>query len=234
MTQSRYVKIEIETGRSVDALVDAPATGVADDRAFIMVAHGAGNDMYEDLLAYLAHGLADQGYGILRFNFPYRSEGRQRPDSQRVLERTWLAVAAWARNQSGIGTGRFLAGGKSMGARVASQLGGAGQLVVNGFMFWGYPLHAPGKTHQLRDKHLDAIAAPMLFVAGTRDPFCHLDCMRPVVKRLGMRATLEVIADGDHSFRVSRASGKPQEGVYADILERSLRWLMRTNRAANP
>jgi predicted alpha/beta-hydrolase family hydrolase len=225
MAQSRSVKIEIETGRSVDALVDAPAAKVAADRAFILMAHGAGNDMHEDLLAYLARGLADRGYGVLRFNFPYRSEGRQRPDSQRVLERTWMAVAAWARNQGGIATGRLLAGGKSMGARVASQLGGTGQLVVEGFLFWGYPLHAPGKTHQLRDKHLDAIAAPMLFVAGTRDPFCHLDFMRPVIKRLGKRASLEIIADGDHSFKVPRSSGKSQVRVYADILERSLRWI---------
>lgn len=225
MTQSRSVKIEIEAGRSVDALVDAPAAAVADDRALIVMAHGAGNDMHEALLAYLANGLAAQGYGVLRFNFPYRSEGRQRPDSQRVLERTWLAAAAWARNQSGIGTARLLAGGKSMGARVASQLGGAGQLVVDGFLFWGYPLHAPGKTHQLRDAHLDAVAAPMLFVAGTRDPFCHLDFMRPVIERLGGRATLEVIEDGDHSFKVPRASGKTQETVYADILARSLSWL---------
>ena len=225
MTESRSVKIEIETGRSVDALVDVPAAKVAGDRAFILMAHGAGNDMHEDLLAHLAHGLAGLGYGILRFNFPYRSEGRQRPDSQRVLERTWLAVAAWARNQGGIGTGRLLAGGKSMGARVASQLGAAGQLVVKGFLFWGYPLHAPGKTHKLRDKHLDAITAPMLFVAGTRDPFCHLDFMRPVIKRLGERASLEIITDGDHSFKVPRSSGKSQVKVYADILERSRRWL---------
>lgn len=233
MTQARSVTIEIEAGRSVDGLVDEPAAGVPEDRAFILMAHGAGNDMHEALLTYIAHGLAARGYGVLRFNFPYRSEGRQRPDSQRVLERTWLAAADWVRNQSGIRKGRLMAGGKSMGARVASQLGGAGQLVVDGFLFWGYPLHAPGKTHQLRDGHLDAIAVPMLFVAGTRDPFCNLDFMRPVVKRLGGRATLEVIADGDHSFRVPRTSGKPQEEVYADILERSLEWLKNDSRPAD-
>ena len=227
MAPARSVKIEIETGRSVDGLVDAPAAGLSGDRAFIVMAHGAGNDMHEALLAYLAHGLAARGHGVLRFNFPYRSEGRQRPDSQGVLERTWLAAVAWARNQSVIGAGRLVAGGKSMGARVASQLGGAGQLAVDGYLFWGYPLHAPGKTHKLRDAHLDAIATPMLFMAGTRDPFCNLELMQPVVERLGGRAALEIIGDGDHSFRVPRSSAQPQEAVYADILERSQRWLER-------
>ncbi len=225
MAQARAVKIEIEAGRVVDGLVDTPAAGVEDNRFFILMAHGAGNDMHEALLTYLAHGLAARGHGVLRFNFPYRSEGRQRPDGQRVLERTWLAAAAWAREQAGGDWAGFLAGGKSMGARVASQLGGDGQLAVDGFLFWGYPLHAPGKAHQLRDAHLDTITAPMLFVAGTRDPFCNLERMRPVVDRLGKRATLEIVLEGDHSFRVPRASGQSQEAVYSDILKRSRQWL---------
>lgn len=227
MVPAQSEKIEIEAGRSVDGLVDGTTGGIPGDRCAIVIAHGAGNDMHEALLVYLARGLAARGHWVLRFNFPYRSEGRQRPDSQRVLERTWLAAAAWAREQSGVPPERLMFGGKSMGARVASQLGGAGKLAGAGFLFWGYPLHAPGKTHKLRDSHLDAIAAPMLFVAGTRDPFCNLDLMRPVIKRLKGRAILEIIADGDHSFRVPRSAGRPQEAIYADILERSLNWLQR-------
>ena len=227
MAQARAVRIEIEAGRSVDGLVDAPAVGTPEARAFLLMAHGAGNDMHEALLAHLARGLADRGYGVLRFNFPYRSEGRQRPDGQRVLERTWLAAAAWIRQEADFGAARLLAGGKSMGARVASQLGASGHLVAAAFLFWGYPLHAPGKTHKLRDAHLDAITAPMLFMAGTRDPFCHLDLMQPVVDRLGERATLEIVTDGDHSFRVPRNARQSQVAVYDDILNRSLRWLER-------
>ena len=225
MARSESVKIEIEPGRAVDGQIDRPSTGGGRCKAFVLMAHGAGNDMHEALLAYLADGLAGRGFGTLRFNFPYRSEGRGRPDSQRVLERTWLAAAEWARRRTDIGTERLLAGGKSMGARVASQLGGAGRLAVDGFLFWGYPLHAPGKTESLRDAHLDTITAPMLFMAGTRDPFCNLDLMRPVVKRLGKRGVLEIIEGGDHSFRVPRKTEQVQETVYAGILERSHRWI---------
>jgi predicted alpha/beta-hydrolase family hydrolase len=227
MATAQSIKIEIEDGRAVDGQVDAAAGDTSGDRRAIVMAHGAGNDMHEALLAYLARGLAARGHWVLRFNFPYRSEGRQRPDSQRVLERTWLAADAWAREHSGVSPERLMAGGKSMGARVASQLGATGKLAVAGFLFWGFPLHAPGKTHNLRDAHLEDIPVPMLFVAGTRDPFCQLDLMRPVVERLEGRAVLEIIPDGDHSFRVPRSAGRPQEAIYADILERSLSWLKR-------
>ena len=225
MTQTQSVNIEIEPGRAVDGLIDAPSDGIAADRCAVLMAHGAGNDMHEALLTHLAQGLADRGHWVLRFNFPYRSEGRPRPDGQRVLERTWLAALAWACDTTGLPAERFMAGGKSMGARVVSQLAGAGKLRAAGFLFWGYPLHAPGKKQQLRDAHLDAIAGPMLFVAGTRDPFCDLALIQPVVERLKDRATLEIIADGDHSFRVPRASAERQEAVYNDILERTLNWL---------
>ncbi len=230
MASSQSVKIEIEPGRAVEGLIDAPPGGIAADRSAILMAHGAGNDMHEALLAHLAQGLAARGHWVLRFNFPYRSEGRPRPDGQRVLERTWLAAVGWALNETGLSPEHLMAGGKSMGARVVSQLAGADKLQAAGFLFWGYPLHAPGKKQQLRDAHLDAIDAPMLFVAGTRDPFCDLALIQPVVDRLKPRATLEIIADGDHSFRVPRASSKRQEAVYADILERSLNWLKQAPR----
>ncbi len=204
---------------------DSAPGGIAAAQSAILMAHGAGNDMHESLLAFLAQGLAARDHWVLRFNFPYRSEGRPRPDGQRVLERTWLSAAAWAANKTGWSAERLMAGGKSMGARVVSQLAGAGKLQAAGFLFWGYPLHAPGKKQQLRDAHLEAITAPMLFVAGTRDPFCDLALIQPVVDRLKDRASLEIIADGDHSFRVPRASEKQQEAVYTDILERSLNWL---------
>ncbi|MDJ0722249.1 MAG: hypothetical protein QNJ04_11485, partial [Desulfobacterales bacterium] len=101
MAKWRSVKIEIEPGRAVDGRVDLPAAGGEHCRAFVLMAHGAGNDMHEALLAYLADGLVSRGCGTLRFNFPYRSEGRGRPDSQRLLERTRLAASPFGRRQPG-------------------------------------------------------------------------------------------------------------------------------------
>jgi hypothetical protein len=101
-----------------------------------------------------------------------------------------------------------------------------GQLPADGLIFYGYPLHPPGRKDTLRDAHLAAIEAPMLFFAGTRDPFCDLDLMRPVCRRLGERATLEIIDGGDHSFDPPAAAGPDaRDQAYRRLLEQSVAWI---------
>ena len=45
----------------------------------IITAHGAGNDMHNDLIVAFADGLADAGHTTLRFNFPYREKRQKIP-----------------------------------------------------------------------------------------------------------------------------------------------------------
>jgi predicted alpha/beta-hydrolase family hydrolase len=219
------VKIPIERRRFVEGRLDIPDQYAGPERTGVLMAHGAANDMHEPLLLHLAEGLSRAGCLALRFNFPYRTEGRQRPDSQRVLESAWLETVKWLRNQTEFPLDRLVAGGKSMGARVVSQLAGAGRLEAEGFAFWGYPLHPPGRKHQLRDAHLDLIQKPLLFVTGTRDTFCDMALLKGVVRRLGRQATLEIVDGGDHSFRLPKSEASSQQDVYAHILARTLRWL---------
>jgi predicted alpha/beta-hydrolase family hydrolase len=73
-------------------------------------------------------------------------------------------------------------------------------------VFFGYPLHPPGKSDQRRDAHLPAITSPMLFFQGTRDPFASPDEMRELVKGLPA-ATLSIVEGGDHSLAVARKAG---------------------------
>jgi len=223
---SKYsVKIPIERQRFVEGRLDVPEQYAGPRPTGVIMAHGAANDMHEPLLLHLAQGLCQAGYASLRFNFPYRTEGRQRPDSQRVLESAWLETVKWLRNQKDFPMDRVVVGGKSMGARVVSQLAGAGRLEAEGFAFWGYPLHPPGRKNQLRDGHFDPIQKPMLFVTGTRDTFCDMSLLQGVVARLGSLATLEVIEGGDHSFRLPKSSETPQQDVYNSILARTVSWL---------
>ena len=67
----------------------------------------------------------------------------------------------------------------------------------------------------------------MLFVAGTRDPLCDLALLRPVLKKLGRRATLAVIDDGDHSFHVRKSSGRDDAAATAEVIAACVKWLAR-------
>src|SRR3989442_2161820 len=64
---------------------------------------------------------------------------------------------------------------------------------VRGLVFLGFPLHPPGRPGNERAEHLTQVQIPMLFLQGTRDDFADLKLLRPVVKRLGTRATLHLL-----------------------------------------
>ena len=64
----------------------------------------------------------------------------------------------------------------------------------------------------------------MLFLQGTRDEFAALDLLRPLVERLGKRATLHLIDDADHSFHVpAKTSRKPAE-IMAELADTLVGW----------
>ena len=173
------------------------------------MAHGAGNDMHSPLLVGLTEGLAAAGIGSLRFNFPYKQQGRRAPDQPGVLRDAVTAAFQEATRRAR--GGPVFAGGKSLGGRIASLLVSDG-LPTAGLVFVGYPLHPPGKPERLRDEHLAAIRVPMLFLEGTADPFARWDLIKDVTRRLGKRATLHPVEGGDHSFRV-RGSKVPDDEI---------------------
>jgi predicted alpha/beta-hydrolase family hydrolase len=146
----------------------------------------------------VAQGLADRGVRVVTFNFPYTEEKRRLPDRGPVLEEAFAAI--WREVAAGA-AGRLFAGGKSMGGRVASQLASRGGFdpAPAGLVFFGYPLHPPAMPRRRRDSHLPDIAAPMLFLQGTRDSFGSPEEMRALVDRLP-HATLQLIDAGDHSL----------------------------------
>lgn len=194
--------------------------------SLVLLAHGAANTLDHPLLVFLCRELARSGLSCLRFNFPYSEAGRSKPDGQATLEAAWRRVLAHVKTDPALAPRHVVAAGKSMGGRVASQMAANGQLAADGLIFYGYPLHPPGRKDTLRDAHLPAIGVPMLFFAGTRDPFCDLDLMRPVCRRLGARATLEIVDGGDHSFDLPAAAGpEARDRAYRRILEQSVAWI---------
>jgi uncharacterized protein len=200
--------------------VSASINGTGD--RIVALGHGAGGTRRQPALLALADALAASGRRALLFNFPYSEKGSRRPDAPAVLEAVVEAVAAYARRD--LVAAKLTLGGRSMGGRIASQVVAKG-LAADGLVFLAYPLHPPGKPDQLRDGHLPAIAAPMLFVQGTRDDFARPDLLEAVLARLGERAVLHRIPDGDHSFKVRRSAGRSAEEVTRDVHGAVLSWL---------
>ena len=194
-------------------------------QAGVIVAHGAGNDMKTPLLVTFSEGLAAAGYPTLRFNFLYTERGRKAPDTYETLAKTWASAATFFRERLGSRIDSWVAAGKSMGGRVASQMVADGLLSAGRLIFLGYPLHPAGNKEKLRDAHLYRITVPMLFFAGTRDPLCDLTKLRPVLSRITAPSDLYVIEGGDHSFHVPKSAGTAESEVYRRIIQETLRWM---------
>jgi hypothetical protein len=207
-------------GGSVSGAVAPPAgtpRGVT-----VVLAHGAGSAMDHPFVVAFAAGLAARGVAAVRFNFPYVERGDRVPDRAPVLEACYRAVLRAVRADPTL-AGRLVIGGKSLGGRMASHLAAASE-AVDGLLFLGYPLHPAGRPQQLRAAHLPRIAAPMLFLTGTRDPLCPLETLRPVLAGLP-RATLHVVADADHAFAVRKKSGRTSAAVMDELLAATCTWL---------
>jgi len=199
-------RIGIDTSRGeVSGAFSAPAGAFAG----LVIAHGAGGNMHGPFLTGFSRAINDHGVATLRFNFPYTEQGRKSPDPEGVLRDSWARAFEAATTR--LVDLPVLAGGKSLGGRIASMCVADGELSAAGLVFLGYPLHPPGKPERVRDAHLDAIDVPMLFLQGTADPFARREVLEPVLRRLGEWATHHPVEGGDHSFRVKGAKRDDRE-----------------------
>jgi predicted alpha/beta-hydrolase family hydrolase len=190
----------------------------------VVLGHGAGGNRGNAMLVALASALAASGRAALLYNFPYAEARARRPDPPAVLEAATRAAAALALEASG--ATRVVHGGRSMGGRIASQVVAQGER-ADGLVFLGYPLHPPGQFEKRREAHLPQVAAPMLFLQGTRDAFARADLLDALMLRLGARAELHRVAEADHSFGVLKRSGRAPAEVLDEVRSAILGWLER-------
>ena len=213
------VSIVVGDGKVSGLLVAPPSP-----RALYVLAHGAGAGMAHPFMEAAAQGLAERGVATLRYQFPYMERGSKRPDTPRIAQGAVRgAVAEAARSLPGV---PLYAGGKSFGGRMTSQAQAESPLEgVRGLIFLGFPLHAAGKPDDARGKHLAEVTVPMLFLQGSRDDLASLELLRPLVKKLGSRATLAVFEHADHSFHVPAKSGRKDPEVLAELLDALAAWI---------
>ena len=217
---AQAVAIQVAPDQQVSGLWLRPPDAIT----ALVLAHGAGAGMTHKAMEATAEGLAERGVATLRYNFAYMERGSRRPDSPAVAH---AAVrAAVQRAQELAPDLPLFAGGRSFGGRMTSQAQAQHPLPgVRGLVFFAFPLHPPGKPGVERAAHLAQVAAPMLFLQGTRDEFATGDLLEQSIASLGDRAALHRVEDADHSFHVPARTGRKDAQVLAEILDVARDWM---------
>jgi uncharacterized protein len=171
-------------------------------KALLVLAHGAGAGMQHTFMVTLSKGLEAEGIGTLRYNFPYMENKKGRPDVPAVAEKTVESAIMHA--QKLFPKTPIYAGGKSFGGRMTSQYTSKNNPdFLRGLIFFGFPLHAPGKASTDRATHLSDVKKPMLFLQGTRDALADLTLIKQVTSKL-KNTTLSIFEGADHSFKAGK------------------------------
>ena len=200
-------------------MLDTLVSGSPEAPLTLVLAHGAGVSMSSPFMEAMAHGLADKGWRVVRFNFPYMTRqlesGRKSPtDRAETLVKTYRAVVDQLKNEQAL-----VIGGKSMGGRIASLL--ADELFLNGriraCLCLGYPFHPIGRPQNHRVDHLRSLKVPLLVVQGERDAMGNMDDVSTYC--LSKSVHLHWIADGDHSFKPRKSSGRTELSNWGEAVE---------------
>ena len=211
------MNLDIEVGDTIGK-VSGLLLRPPDAWATYVLAHGAGAGMRHRFMESIAQALAERGIATLRYQFPYVEAGTRRPDPPGVLEAAVRAAVAKARELAP--ELPVVAGGKSLGGRMASMLAAEDpeEFRAAALVFFGYPLHPPGRPDKPRVEHLAQIRVPMLFIQGTADSLASFPMIQDVVRGLGSLARLHVIEGGDHSFR-AKGKRRPDEEIGQELGE---------------
>lgn len=214
------LRIDVGAHHRVSGLFSRPASA----RAALVLAHGAGAGMEHPSMRAVATGLAARGIAVLRYQFPYMERQSRRPDPPALCHATVRAAVAAA---AGLAPDLpLVAGGRSFGGRMTSQAQAQTPLPrVRGLVLLAFPLHPAGRPGTDRAAHLENVSIPMLFIQGSRDELAGLGLLRPLVERLGARATLHVLSDADHAFHVPARSARSDSQTQEDALDAVCAWL---------
>ena len=173
----------------------------------MLLAHGAGAGMESPFMQHMTENLAQRGWQVIRFEFPYmaqqRISGQKRPPNKAEI-----LLQCYAEQVQSLPTKQqLIIGGKSMGGRIASLLADElwSQNKIRGCICLGYPFHPLGKPETLRLEHLQNLQTPTLVIQGERDAMGNREAVNNYA--LSEQLQLAWMPDGDHSFKPRKRSG---------------------------
>jgi uncharacterized protein len=199
--------MDVDTPHGLARVHLHPAGG--DPVAALVLGHGANGQVGSPDLKKATEVADAHAISVALVEQPYSVAGRRAPAPPRQLDAAWIAVIEH------LGTGDLaglplIAGGRSMGARVACRTAAAVEAVA--VLCLAFPVHPPGRPEKSRLEELDAVEVPVLVVQGNKDSFG----MPPPA------AGREVVqVDGDHGL-------KKDLGAVGDAISG---WLQRVTRS---
>lgn len=193
---SRFIDVPTDGGPG-RLVVDSPRA----PRAVLLLGHGAGGGIDSFDLAALAAGLPGRGIAVVRYEQPWLVAGRKVAGPPASLDVGWRAALAVVSKKW---RGKpLVVGGRSAGARTACRCYDDS---ARGVVTLAFPLHPPGKPEKSRRDELCAVPAPVLFIAGEKDPFGTASELRDAVERNAGARTLVEIAAAGHSLEPGKRS----------------------------
>ncbi len=140
----------------------------AEPRAALVLGHGASGGVGSpDVVAVRDVALEEQ-VSVALVEQPYKVAGRRSPAPAGQLDASWTAVVDHLRAGE-LADLPVIAGGRSLGARVACRTAQATRAVA--VLCLAFPVHPPGRPEANRLDELDAVTVPVLVIQGDRDPF---------------------------------------------------------------
>jgi predicted alpha/beta-hydrolase family hydrolase len=215
---ARTLRISWATGEKVTARLAMPQRP---GRTGVLLAHGAGVGQDHPWMVEMRDLLAGSGLPTMTFNYAYTEAGRKSPDRPPKL----LAVHRAAAERLATYVDDVVVAGKSMGGRIGSHLVGDEGWPAAALVYLGYPLVPMGKGEPRPTDHLDRIDVPQYFVCGTRDRLSPPQLIEPLSQRV-QKGSLLVVADGDHSLRVLKRTGRTNHEVIADVASAVTAWIL--------
>lgn len=216
----------MENSKNADIKVDGLSVSITQPKeplAVLVLAHGAGAGMHHAFMEELASALNQRKIITIRFNFPYMDAGKKLPGSPKPNKEAIIKISRFASEQYP-DIPLFLSG-KSYGGRMSAYVMAETPIdKVKGLIFYGFPLHAPGKPTIKRAEQLKSVSCPMLFIQGSNDKLADLNLLTEVIETLPT-ATLKTFEKADHSFKrpkkVSKASLVP------DLADATYDWIIK-------
>jgi predicted alpha/beta-hydrolase family hydrolase len=203
------MSFEVDTPHGPARVHLHPAEGTP--TAALVLGHGANGQVAAPDLQKATEVANSHAVSVALVEQPYSVAGRRAPAPPRQLDAAWTAVIEHLQANELAGL-PLIAGGRSMGARVACRTAAATGAVA--VLCLAFPVHPPGRPEKGRLEELDAVEVPTLVVQGAKDPFG----MPPPAPG---REVVEV--EGDHGLKKDLAAVGAAVGDWLQRVTRSPR-----------